>query len=236
MKMTEADIDFIWSCRCRHHDAVFKTILGVVSTAADVYADSPEEKAERLTTSLWEILQCNVDLLDELRKPNTRVRTKLCAWAKRFAKDWVKSARARYNSYASCAEQSAKDTPPLTEEDAAFVAGLWEEHHKAVYEALWRKVKDNSDLTDNPFVTVDELSCRFWDWVIRNVAVLRKPGTASMSTRLYASAGFVARRWKTDALRSRKKFTSLDENKTHDSWDAYEAVVHTDEKIVGELT
>ena len=58
---------------------------------------------------------------------------------------------------------------------------------------------------------VDDLSCKVWLWATENFRrILTAPTNASMPTRLYARAEWVARAWRTETLRARARLSPLD--------------------------
>lgn len=63
-----------------------------------------------------------------------------------------------------------------------------------------------ADLTPGAaFSTVDELEQEVWVKVLERIDEFVTPGTAKLSTRLFALARFTAMRWKTDQVRQRRK-------------------------------
>jgi hypothetical protein len=81
---------------------------------------------------------------------------------------------------------------------------LHEECKRLIYKALWMSVGRNNEIDDHiaadelPIVsqTVQDLSQELWTWVIEHYEQLVIPGTAKLSTRLFARARIIAAAWK----------------------------------------
>lgn len=90
---------------------------------------------------------------------------------------------------------------------------LMEDHAKVVYAGLWKVMKGQYDLAEDTLgAEVESLYFDTWLWVWENLEDLLTQGTASISTRLYAKAFWIARTWKTTRLRHRQRFVSYDEH------------------------
>jgi hypothetical protein len=86
------------------------------------------------------------------------------------------------------------------------VEQLIHDHQKAIYAGIWSVLRGQSDLAEESLAAeVQCLSNDVWLWVIENLEDLLAPGTAKVGTRLRAKAFWVARSWKTQRLRSRKR-------------------------------
>lgn len=85
---------------------------------------------------------------------------------------------------------------------------LIEEHRRVVLEGIWSVLRSCMDLLDS--ATVDDIESTVWEWLWHDhSSPLHHEGTASISTRLYGKARWLARAWKTSRLRDRARFSDL---------------------------
>jgi hypothetical protein len=81
---------------------------------------------------------------------------------------------------------------------------LHEECKRLIYKALWMSVGRHNEIDDHiaaeelPIVsqTVQDLAQELWLWVIENYEKLIIPGSAKLSTRLFARARIIAAAWR----------------------------------------
>jgi hypothetical protein len=96
-------------------------------------------------------------------------------------------------------------------------AVLRQEHKGAVLKGLWSILSKCTDLGFEPDIDIPSLENETWFKVWQNLEDWLKPGKARVSTRLYAWARFQAMAWRTERLRERKKFTSIDSFIQHEA-------------------
>jgi hypothetical protein len=105
------------------------------------------------------------------------------------------------------------NTTDTESEQTSQIEQLMEIHGKIVYAALWSVLQGQQDLAEDTLeAEVRALYFDTWIWAWENLDSLLTPGTASISTRLYAKAYWIARSWKTTRLRHRQRFVSYDEH------------------------
>jgi len=66
-----------------------------------------------------------------------------------------------------------------------------------IYSAIWKTLGHSTEPSkyDDYPETVQELATDTWVWVLEHVSELMTPGSAKLSTRLYAQAQFIAKAW-----------------------------------------
>jgi hypothetical protein len=98
---------------------------------------------------------------------------------------------------------------------------IMRQHESAARKGLWRVLRECADLglvDRNPGTTgpqenliVETLLSEIWIWCWEHFDELLTPGPAKLSTRINERASYTAKEWKTQQIRSRKKFSDLDE-------------------------
>jgi hypothetical protein len=84
------------------------------------------------------------------------------------------------------------------------------EHSKAVLKGVWSVLRNCADLGFEPSTDIPSLENQTWFKVWENLEDWLIPGKAKVSTRLYAMARDQARGWRTNRLRERKKWVSME--------------------------
>ena len=90
-----------------------------------------------------------------------------------------------------------------------FLHRLKKEHRLIVLKAFHTIVDGCPDFKDDR--TFKDLEDDMWIWCFENLDSLREPGKAKLSTRLYDRARWIARAWKTNKVRARQRFVTLEE-------------------------
>jgi hypothetical protein len=88
--------------------------------------------------------------------------------------------------------------------------GLKRQYANAVRKGIWSILGKCADLGID-FSTFRDIEAQTWVKAFLKLDQLLLPGTANMKNRLYSLGQFQARAWRTQRLRNRAKFTSLDE-------------------------
>lgn len=92
---------------------------------------------------------------------------------------------------------------------ASFYA-MRRKYGRSVLAGIWSVLRGCGDLGIQ-HNTISDLESRLWMKVYLKLSDWLTPGTASLSTRLYAAGHFEARAWRTSRLRERERFMTLDE-------------------------
>jgi len=87
---------------------------------------------------------------------------------------------------------------------------LRRQYRNSVRKGLWAILRGCSDLGFD-YSVFAELENKAWTKVFLRLDELLEPGSAKLSTRLYSLARFTAREWRTERIRNRAKFITLDE-------------------------
>lgn len=87
---------------------------------------------------------------------------------------------------------------------------LRRQYRNSVRKGLWAILRDCADLGFYNAIFA-ELENKAWTKVFLRLDELLKPGSAKLSTRLYSLARFTAREWRTERIRNRARFVTLDE-------------------------
>jgi hypothetical protein len=96
-------------------------------------------------------------------------------------------------------------------------AVLRREHKGAVLKGLWSILGKCTDLGFEPDIDIPSLENQTWFKVWEDLEDWLIPGTAKVSTRLHALAKFQAMAWRTERLRERGKFTSIESFLQHEA-------------------
>lgn len=105
-----------------------------------------------------------------------------------------------------------EQSEPYTADPSLDVAAqqLFEEHQRSINAAIWRTLRINADLSQDIERDVrDALNRTLW-WIRRNIHALLQPGTAQLSTRLYAAARLQAMGVNKTNLRNHLQFVLMD--------------------------
>jgi hypothetical protein len=98
-------------------------------------------------------------------------------------------------------------------EATIFIHALIAETERFVYKAI-HNVLANCDGLGVDYCTADEIASDVWMWALTHIDELRKPGTAKLTTRMSDRARWQARAWKTQQLRDKAKYASLEDAET----------------------
>ena len=101
-------------------------------------------------------------------------------------------------------------------EASVFICALKSETERYVYRAIHRILATCEDLgvnrqTRRELGTADEIASDTWMWALGHIDELRKPGTGRLTTRMYARARWQARQWRTNQLREKSCYASIDD-------------------------
>jgi hypothetical protein len=109
-------------------------------------------------------------------------------------------------------EQSEPLEPTYTADPALdrIAQGIFEDHRKSINAAIWRTLGLNVDISPDIEKDVRDAENRTLWWVRRNIHALLQPGTAKLSTRLYAGARLQAMGVNKTNLRNHLQFVLMD--------------------------
>jgi hypothetical protein len=93
-----------------------------------------------------------------------------------------------------------------------FFHDLRNECRQSVRKGIWRVLGQNLDLADhtNPSFILDQIEADTWAWALEHLDNLMTPGTAKLTTRLFAQGRFHALTWRKNRLREKERFDDAD--------------------------
>jgi hypothetical protein len=107
-------------------------------------------------------------------------------------------------TWATEAIQSAADR-------MTFFYELHRKYQKSVFAGVWSILSANQDLADESLGYVAKvIAADTWSWALQHLDDLSVPGTARLSTRLYAQGKLHARTWRKSRLRDLEDFGDCD--------------------------
>jgi hypothetical protein len=93
-----------------------------------------------------------------------------------------------------------------------FFYDLYQQCRKKVLSGIWSILGQNLDLRDHSNVAfiLEQIEGDTWAWALEHLDDLMIPGSAKLSTRLYAQGRFHAMTWRKNRLRDNERFDDAD--------------------------